>query len=71
MNATRRHLIGRTIVDVDMRPFRARPDGTGQVCHDPVLKLDNGRRVWFVAEETETGEYGVGICITNKLRRRV
>jgi hypothetical protein len=64
MKATVRHLLGRTIVAVDMRPF---PDGQGGTAHSPVLTLDNGRRVFFVTEEIDSGgAYGTCICITEK-----
>lgn len=61
MQANKKHLIGRTIVDVDFRPF---PDGQGRTAHNPILTLDNGRKVWFVTEETDVGEYGVTVCIS-------
>lgn len=53
---SRRWVIGRRIVDVQMRPFN---DGKGGVAHDPVFVLDNGARVRFLTQETEVGEYGV------------
>jgi hypothetical protein len=62
MRTNVKHLVGRKIVSVDMRPF---DDGKGGVAHNPLLILDNGRRLFFVAEETEVGEYGVQICITD------
>ncbi len=63
MKATTKHLIGRTIIAVQMRPFR---DGRGGTAHAPLVTLDDGRKVWFVTEETEIGEYGTLICITDK-----
>lgn len=49
-------LVGRTITDFDLRPS-ADPNGT---CHDPVITPDNGARVTFTVEETDSGDgYGV------------
>jgi hypothetical protein len=60
-------LIGRTIVDVDWGWF-----GTGLSHHprttDPVLTLDNGRRLSFTVCETEVGEYGIEMAISDKQR---
>lgn len=61
MRATKRALIGHTIVGVDFGPF---PDGRGGTAQQPHLTLDNGRQVWFTTEETDTGEYGTRIIIT-------
>jgi hypothetical protein len=61
MRATKRHLVGRRIMAVDFRPF---DDGRGGTAHNPVLTLDNGRRVTFTTEETEVGEYGTLISIS-------
>lgn len=69
MRANKRHLIGRVIVDVEMRPFKHFDKG-GPTCHNPALILDNGRRVFFVTEETGGPEYGTCICITEKPERR-
>jgi hypothetical protein len=58
-------LIGRKIVAVDWGWFN-----TGQSQHprttQPTLTLDNGRRLSFSVCETEAGEYGVEIIITEK-----
>lgn len=68
MKATKRDLIGRTIVDVEWRAFRARPQDKSdrKMAHDPVLILDNGARVHFMTEETDVGEYGTCILVTKK-----
>ena len=66
MKANTKHLIGRTITAVDFRPF---PNGAGVTAHDPILTLDNGRKLYFITEETETGDYGVKICITDPPKR--
>lgn len=68
MIATKRSLIGRTIVDVVFRPFR-HLEYPYKRCHDPALILDNGRRVYFATEETGGGEYGTRICITPKRKK--
>lgn len=61
MKATRKHLVGRTIVAVDFGPF---DDGRGGTVHAPRITLDNGRVVYFTTEETEVGEYGTLISVT-------
>ncbi len=60
MKATKCALIGRTIVDVDFRPFKSE-NGTA---HAPRITLDNGRVLYFVTEETGGAEYGTFIGIT-------
>jgi hypothetical protein len=64
MKATVRDLKGRKIVDVKLRRFR---DGRGGWATDPLLTLDDGRKVWFIAQETEVAEYGVEIGISAKV----
>jgi hypothetical protein len=61
-----RDFIGRTIVAVDFRQFS---DGKGGWAHNPVLVFDNGRKVYFVVEETEVGGYGVEMCLTPRPRK--
>lgn len=67
MKATRKALVGRTIADVEFRPFRGE---YGQVCHNPAIILDNGRRLYFVTEETGATEYGTSLCLTAIKRTR-
>lgn len=68
-----RDLVGRTIVAVDFRPFRHERALGGEdlspYTTDPVLILDNGREVRFVVCETEVGEYGVEIAISDRSPR--
>lgn len=59
----KRSLVGRTITAVDYRPFS---DGKGGMAHNPVIKLDNGREIYFLVEETEVGEYGVSIGLAHE-----
>lgn len=66
MKAQRKHLIGRTIVDVAFRPFQ----GENGMCHDPRIELDNGRAIFFVTEETGGPEYGTSVCITNATKAK-
>lgn len=74
MYATKRDLIGRRIVAVDFRRFHceaksctcASGPGRSSWHSDPVLTLDNGRRLFFVTDETEVGEYGTNICISER-----
>jgi hypothetical protein len=65
MMAQRKQLIGRTITGVEFRPF---DNGSGGTAHNPVLILDNGRRLLFMTEETDTGEYGTSIIITDPMK---
>lgn len=51
-----RYLVGRTIARVEMRPFS---DGRGGVTFDPLLVLDDGSAIYFMADETESSRYGV------------
>ena len=62
MRATKRALVGRAIIDADFRPFK---NGRGGTAHDPVLTLDNGRRLSMTAEETDVGEYGVSLQLSS------
>jgi hypothetical protein len=52
-------LTGRTIVEVELQPFK---DGKGGTAHNPILTLDNGAEISFIAQPTENGRLGVGIC---------
>lgn len=61
MTWDKRKVIGRRIVDVELRSF---PDGRGGRAHAPQIILDNGRAIRFVVEETEHGEYGVQPVLT-------
>lgn len=70
MKATTKHLLGRRIVAVNFRPFKARP-GERSMAHDPIITLDNGRKLFFIVEETEVGEYGICLCVTDSDRGRL
>ena len=52
--------LGRTIVGVEWRPA---DDGRGETVADPELILDDGRRIGFVVQETDVGEYGIDIVL--------
>jgi hypothetical protein len=65
-NATKKALIGRTIVAVEFNPFS---DGRGGTAHDPRLTLDNGRCIYFSTEETDIGEYGICMMISERPRK--
>lgn len=69
VTARKSHLVGRTITAVEFRPFNATPDGKGGTAHNPRITLDNGRELFFLTEETEVGEYGTMICITDPVPR--
>jgi hypothetical protein len=61
-------LIGRTIVDVDWRRFATRKKDA-PFTTNPILILDNGRKLYFNVQETEIGEYGVEINITKRVSK--
>jgi hypothetical protein len=63
MHGIKKALIGRTIVQVDLRPF---PDGRGGTAHDPVLTLDDGKQLRFWTEETDVGAYGTTIVVSKR-----
>jgi hypothetical protein len=57
----------RTIVNVRVRRFNARINKKGVVwATDPIIELDDGTTVSFLTQETETGEYGIELCINNQ-----
>jgi hypothetical protein len=57
-----KHLVGKRIVRVDMRPFKTGDRGAERTCHDPLIELDDGSVLRFWVEETESGDtYGIGI----------
>ena len=60
-------------MDTKSRSEAATAGDTGNGCpyRDPDSggPLDDGRRLYFLVEETETGEYGVTLCLTDKPRR--
>lgn len=55
-----RQLVGRRIIKFSPCPFS---DGRGGTAHDPVITLDDGSRLTFIVEETDTGEYGVFVSL--------
>lgn len=61
-----KRLVGRRIVRVANRTF---DDGRGGIAHDPEIVLDDGTRLTFSVEETETGEYGVSVNCLLPIRR--
>ena len=72
MKATKRDLIGRKIVAVDFRRFGRNIEGhqcyvgKDRLTTDPLITLDNGRTLWLVVDETDIGDYGVSICISER-----
>lgn len=52
--ANKKLLVGRTIVDFELGPWR---DKQG-LHHHPAIELDNGARIYFGVSEAE-GDYGV------------
>lgn len=58
-------IIGKKIVGFEPGSFK---DGMGGTAHDPLILLEDGRSLYFVTEETETGEYGVFIGIRSESR---
>lgn len=61
-------IIGRTIVACEMNPFDS-GDGHMSVAHNPVITLDNGARLKFMAEEAADG-YGIDIVYFAASQRR-
>jgi hypothetical protein len=61
MKVNKRDLIGRKIVNVEWNSFRAREGRERTMATDPMLVLDDGTRLRFLAEETDFGYYGVKI----------
>ncbi len=65
MNAAemKKQLVGRTIVAVTPRAFRTGRPGRNEWSYEPIFMLDDGSRVRFVVDETESGDgYGVTPC---------
>jgi len=59
-----RYLVGRKIVAVEMKPFDTGHVGMGAmaISNDPVLVLDDGSRISFRVDETESGsECGISV----------
>lgn len=55
---SRRQLVGRRIVGFEPHPSKDGPHGS--TVHDPVIYLDDGSQLRFIAEELEEGgNYGV------------
>jgi hypothetical protein len=71
MKAAKRDLLGRRIVAVNWRSFKRafEPTRLGKAT-DPLLTLDNGRTIWFTVDETDVGEYGVCISISQPKEKR-
>lgn len=68
--AKKSDLIGRTIVSVDWRRFKTRPEESSLVDGmDPIITLDNGRRIVIQTQETDIGQYGHKLIIS-ELRNR-
>lgn len=53
-----RWIRGKTVESVDMRVF---DDGRGCVAHNPMIRFTDGSFIFFVTEETESGEYGTDV----------
>ncbi len=56
--ATKRLLVGRTIVDVDLRAWDDTNDSGRKLGkkYDPVITLDNGARLTFTVQELDSGD---------------
>ena len=59
--ASNRVLRGRMIVSIELNPFQGGAALDNETHHQPVITLDNGATLHFVATETASGggEYGV------------
>jgi hypothetical protein len=60
--ARSRQLVGRQITAVRWNKFYA-GKARGYWSTNPVFILDNGDRVCFSVDETETGEYGISVQV--------
>lgn len=58
-----KRLRGRRIVKVLLRPFNDELRGT---VTDPLIVLDDGTTLSFLTQETDVGEYGVKLIISDK-----
>lgn len=58
-----KRLRGRRIVKVLLRPFNDELRGTAT---DPLIVLDDGTTLSFLTQETDVGEYGVKLIISDK-----
>lgn len=54
-------IVGKTIANVDMRPFEQAQEHRGAKAHNPVITFTDGSYITFNTEETGTGEYGTDI----------
>lgn len=71
MIATKRRLVGRCIVDIELNRFSRGGSRRPRWTYRPVLVLDNGARVAFTADEIESGsDYGVTPTFYPPTRRR-
>jgi hypothetical protein len=60
-----RRLRGRRIVKVRVRRFNANINKKGVVwATDPIIELDDGTLISFLTQETEVGEYGVELILS-------
>lgn len=55
-------IIGKTVSNVDMRPFDMSREFKGVKAHDPLITFVDGSYITFVTKETGTGEYGTQIA---------
>lgn len=62
MNAQKRDLVGRKIVDINFRRHRTSDECGNVPTSDPTITLDNGDRLFFTVDEDEGG-YGITIGI--------
>lgn len=71
--ATARAMVGRTIVRVELRPFDAEISGQRDddpFATNPLVYLDDGTVLAFHTQETEVGDYGIGIWRNVQNRKR-
>jgi hypothetical protein len=70
-----RALVGRRIVKVELRRFPtdragAKRNDSDYWATDPQILLDNGRWLRFNVQETEVGEYGVELVLSDPPRKQ-
>jgi len=68
--ATRRDLVGRKIVDVDLQRFTTRDDeqGRDRFVHLGCITLDNGKRILLTVAETGS-EYAIEPSVLPKVEK--
>jgi hypothetical protein len=66
MSIRKRDLIGRTITNVDLQGYWTGKGHGRKWMTDPVITLDNGRKLSFIVhEDNDGGDYGIEASLTS------